>query len=77
MNISGLPLFDINLIAKILILLFIGLFAIFAFITYNNIRSLTKLLVIKRKLGSPLLSGASLIFLLLTISLFIAALVIL
>lgn len=77
MNISNLPLIDFNLVIKVIILFFIGIYSIFVLVIYNNIRSLTKLLVIKRTLGSPLISFISILFLLSTISLFVAALVIL
>lgn len=77
MNLSNLPLIDFNLIIKVIILIFIGIYLIFVLVIYNNIRSLTKLLVIKRTLGSPLISFISILFLLATIFLFIAALVIL
>lgn len=77
MNIPNLPLIDFNLVIKVIMLFFIGIYSIFVLVIYNNIRSLTKLLVIKRTLGSPLISFISILFLLSTISLFIAALVIL
>ncbi len=77
MNISNFPLIDFNLVIKVIILFFIGIYSIFVLVIYNNIRSLTKLLVIKRTLGSPLISFISILFLLSTISLFVAALVIL
>lgn len=77
MNISNLSLIDFNLVIKVIMLFFIGIYSIFVLVIYNNIRSLTKLLVIKRTLGSPLISFISILFLLSTISLFVAALVIL
>lgn len=69
--------FDFAFIIKIILLIVIGLYAIFAFIIAHNIRSLNRVVHINKTLGSPLVQALALIYLLTTVALFIAAVVIL
>jgi hypothetical protein len=69
--------FDIVMIAKIFSLVIIGLYAVFVLIVFINVRSLTKLVLIKSSSGSQLITLLTFIYLVLTIFLFILALVIL
>ncbi|HVZ58348.1 MAG TPA: DUF5657 family protein [Patescibacteria group bacterium] len=68
---------DFALLVKIILVILIGFYTIFVFVIFNNIRSLSNLLVINRTLGSPLLRYLSIFYLLISFALFIAALVIL
>lgn len=76
MTLPDLPI-SFELIAKIGILFLIGLYALFVLITFINIRSLNKLIIVQRSTGSPLVNIASFIYLILTLFLFVLALVIL
>jgi len=68
---------DFALIIKIIILLFIGLYSIFVFIIFHNIRSLSRVVAIHKTLGSPLVQTIALLHLLATVALFVVAVVIL
>ena len=68
---------DLALISKIVILFLLALYAVFVIITVTSIRSLNRLVIIQKALGSPLIQTIAIGYLLATISLFIAALVIL
>ena len=70
-------IFDITLLIKLFFLIVIGLYAAFVLIVFINVRSLTKLILIKSSLGSQLITILTLVYLVLTIFLFILALVIL
>lgn len=76
MTLPDLPI-SFELIAKIGILFLIGLYALFVLITFINIRSLNKLIIVQRSTGSPLVNIVSFIYLILTLFLFVLALVIL
>lgn len=67
----------LNFIFKIGILLIMGMYGIFAFVVYSHVRSLNQILIINKASGSPLLQRGALIYLLSTLSLFVAAVVIL
>lgn len=75
-DLSSFPV-DISLIVKAFILLLIGIYSVFVFITFTHIRSLNRIVLIEKALGSSLVQTLSLIYLIATISLFIAAVVIL
>lgn len=66
-----------DLILKGMFLILIGLYNIFVIIVHNHIRSLNKLVHIQKTTGSPLIQTVSFIYLGLTLSLFVAAVVIL
>lgn len=74
-----LPAFELNLALhfKVFLLIVIGLYAVFVFIVFANVRSLTKLVLIKSASGSKLVTSLTFLYLLVTIFLFILALVIL
>jgi hypothetical protein len=73
----NLATFDTAFIIKIFSLIFIGLYAIFVFIVFTNVRSLNKLILVERAAGSKVVVILTFIYLLLTIFLFILAIVIL
>ncbi|MBI5045281.1 MAG: hypothetical protein HZC02_05135 [Candidatus Levybacteria bacterium] len=69
--------FDFFLIVKAIILIFLGLYLIFAILIFNNIRSLNRVVVIQKTLGSPFVQSIGFIYILATIFLFLLAIVIL
>lgn len=69
--------FDITLVIKLFFLVIIGLYSTFVLIVFINVRSLTKLILIKSSSGSKLITILTLVYLLLTVFLFVLALVIL
>lgn len=72
-----LNILDFSLIIKIIILILLGMYCIFACVTYINIRSLRNIIVIKRSFGSPLINTLALLYVIVAVSLFVAALAIL
>ncbi len=69
--------FDIAFLFKIFFLFLIGVYAVFVFIVFINIRSLRKLVLVERAPGSTFITALTFFYLILTISLFVLALVIL
>lgn len=67
----------ITLVFKILILVLIGLYGIFALIITTHVRSLNKIILIQKATGSPLMHIIAIVYLVATISLFLLAVVIL
>ena len=68
--------FNILLFFKVIFLIFIGLYTIFAFMLYNKIRSLEKISFFPTALPDYFIKEAALLYFLLILSLFFAALVI-
>ena len=78
MNIFELfPFLRSNLFIKIPFLVVIGIYAMFAFILFNKTKSLEKIIFIEASGITHLLSLFSLIHFLITVLLFVAAIVIL
>lgn len=73
---TNLP-FDLFLIIKIIFLLLIGLYGIFAIFVFNQIRSLNRVVYIRRTAGSPFIQSLAFFYLLATLALFLFALAIL
>jgi ATP/ADP translocase len=69
--------FPFGLVIKIFFLFLIGLFFIFSFVIYTNVKSLNKSFFIARMNASRLMELAAFIYLLATLSLFLLALAIL
>ena len=69
--------FDITLLIKLFFLVIIALYSAFVLIVFINVRSLTKLILIKSSQGSQFITILTLVYLVLTIFLFVLALVIL
>lgn len=70
-------LFDLSFMVKIFFLFLIGIYSIFVFVVFTNIRSLNKLMLVESASGSKVISVVTLFYLLVTIFLFVLALVIL
>lgn len=69
--------FDLAFIVKLFFLLLIGMYSVFVFVVFTNIRSLNKLILVERAAGSKVVTTLTFVYLLLTVFLFILALVIL
>lgn len=69
--------FDLGMFFKIVLLVLIGLYTLFVLILFLQARSLGKIVVIEERDGTPLLRMLALIYLIASLSLFLAALVIL
>ena len=67
----------LSIFFKIVLLIGIGLFAVFTFFLLNYIQSLKKIIVIKNVTGAALLSIVAIGYVIAVISLFVLALVIL
>ncbi len=74
---SFLDQFNILIIVKAVFLIFLGLYLIFTILIFNNIRSLNRVVIIQKALGSPFIQTLAFIYLLATILLFLLAVVIL
>lgn len=68
---------DFMLFIKIILLVFIGSYAIFAIVIVHHVRSLNRVVTINKALGSPLVQTLALLYLAATVALFLAAVVIL
>lgn len=73
---STLP-FDLALVIKIILLGVIAMYIIFVVVAFMNIKSLNRIVLIDKSLGSPFVQLLALLYLLASLSLFIAAVVIL
>ncbi len=67
----------VALAIKIIVLIFIGLYLIMVFIIFNHLRSLNKIVYFEKSSLSQLLQVTATVYLLLTASLFLLAVVIL
>lgn len=72
-----LTTFDFGSVIKITLLILIGLYSLFVLILFIQARSLGKIVIVEDRDGTPLLRLLSLIYLIASFSLFLAALVIL
>lgn len=70
-------LLNIGLYVKIFFLFMIGAYTVFVFVVFTNIRSLNKLVLIEKASGSKIITALTFAYLLVTIFLFILAVVIL
>lgn len=73
-NIFGI---DFTLIFKVATLFLIGLYGIFVIIIFNQIRSLNKIIYIKKAAGSPFIQSLAFFYIISTLALFLLALAIL
>ena len=69
--------FDISFFIKLFFLVLIGMYSIFVFVVLTNVRSLNKLILVERASGSKVVVILTFTYLILTILLFVLALVIL
>ncbi len=67
----------LGLVFKGLLLVLLGLYSIFVMIIMTHVRSLNKIILIQKATGSPLIQTISIVYLFITISLFLLAVVIL
>jgi hypothetical protein len=72
-----ISLFDLGAFFKIVLLVLIGLYTLFVLILFIQARSLGKIMIIEARDGTPMLRLFALFYLIASISLFLAALVIL
>lgn len=77
MNITSIFATDLSLVFKILMLVFIALYGIFVIFIFNQVRSLNKIVYIKKTAGSPFIQSLAFFYLLATLALFLFALAIL
>lgn len=68
---------DFAPIVKVVILLLMGAYILFVTVTVAHIRALRRIVLIEKSLGSSLIQTIAIMYLLATISLFLAAVVIL
>lgn len=66
-----------SLIFKGILLLLIALYIIFVFMVFTHVRSLNRILIVQKTQGSPVLQSIAFVYLIVSISLFLLALVIL
>ena len=74
---SFLPVDMFSLVIKIIVIVVIGLYTLFVFVIFNHIRSLKRIVIIHHASGSPFIQTLALLYLLFSIFLFLAAIVIL
>ncbi|GIW61159.1 MAG: hypothetical protein KatS3mg089_0011 [Patescibacteria group bacterium] len=68
---------QISLILKISVLFLLGLYNLFVLVIFNHIRSFKRILIINQTEGSSFIQKAALIYIIISFSLFLAALAIL
>ena len=77
MDIASVFTTDLSLGFKILIFVLIVLYGIFVIFIFNQVRSLNRIIYIKKTAGSPFIQSLAFFYLLATLALFLFALAIL